>query len=102
MSRSTELLRSIEVEYLEKKLSSDEKIIDKPSKAHSDLLKTSHKWRPVQRFREHVTLVICRRAVRNGTVQLWLGIYLSGENVFFHFWEEGLMQRANASTLDTG
>ena len=70
--------------------------------AHADFLKARQEQSTVQRFREHVALVLCARAVRNGAVQLWLCISLSGENVFFHFWEEGLMQRANASPLDTG
>ena len=38
----------------------------------------------------------------DSTLQLRLLVNFPGENVFFHLWEEGLMQGANASPLDTG
>eukprot|EP00972_Heterocapsa_arctica_P003586 533737-Heterocapsa_arctica.AAC.1 len=44
----------------------------------------------VQRFGEHVTLVLCTWAVRKGAVQLWLRIYFASEDVLFNFGIERL------------
>eukprot|EP00972_Heterocapsa_arctica_P106653 15709168-Heterocapsa_arctica.AAC.1 len=82
-------------------MSSDDKI-DMPSQAHSDLFKTSHKRRSIKRLGKHVTLVVCGRAVRNGAVQRRLSVNFSSENIFLHFWKEGLVHGANASPLHTG
>ena len=69
---------------------------------HANLLKTGKKQRAIQRLCKHIALVLARFAIGDSTIELWLRIYLSSEEVFFYLRKETLTHGTNASPLDTG